>query len=52
MIEFPAETYAVGTKNLIVFVPVVIVAMSFSGYAILPVFYDNNITNCFTVYII
>lgn len=49
MIEFPAETYAIGTKNLVIFVPVVIVSMAISGYAVLPVFYENEIFNVFTV---
>lgn len=52
MIEFPAETYTVGTKNLVIFIPVVVTSMAISGYAVLPVFYENGIFNVFTVRIL
>lgn len=52
IIGVPADAYGFGSAYMVSIAPIMVLATVFVQYAILPVFYNNNIDNCYTVSIV
>lgn len=52
IVGVPAEAYGFGSTYMISIGPIIFLVTLFTNYAILPVFYNNNIDNCYTVIMI
>lgn len=49
MTAMPADSYTFGSHYMVMIAPVLIVVTLFVNYGVLPIFYNNNIDNCYAV---